>query len=170
MPKIKLVEMTNSLGEASTEPEQFRRACGAEIDPRDLQHFREMAKQSHDFYASVAAHAPWVGYVVIDAVSNQAIGCCGFKGNPDEKNEVEISYHTWESYEGRGFATAMAHQMFRLAENAEPGVKSVIAHTLAEENASTSILKKCQFRFAGQVQDPEDGPVWRWEKKTRRSN
>ena len=31
-------------------------------------------------------------------------------------------------------------------------------------NASTRVLTKCGFRHIGQVIDPEDGPVWRWER------
>jgi RimJ/RimL family protein N-acetyltransferase len=40
----------------------------------------------------------------------------------------------------------------------------VIAHTLPEENASNRALRRNGFRLAGEVEDPEDGRVWRWEK------
>lgn len=40
----------------------------------------------------------------------------------------------------------------------------VRAHALPEPNASTRVLTKCGFRFLGEVIDPEDGLVWRWEK------
>src|SRR6266702_2366495 len=43
-------------------------------------------------------------------------------------------------------------------------VRLVRAHTLPEENASTRVLLKCGFRHLGTVVDPEDGPVWRWER------
>ena len=33
-----------------------------------------------------------------------------------------------------------------------------------EANASTRVLTKCGFRHVGEVMDPEDGLVWRWEK------
>jgi RimJ/RimL family protein N-acetyltransferase len=43
-------------------------------------------------------------------------------------------------------------------------VRLVRAHTLPEANASTQVLLKCGFHQVGTVVDPEDGPVWRWER------
>jgi RimJ/RimL family protein N-acetyltransferase len=40
----------------------------------------------------------------------------------------------------------------------------VCAHTLPQPNDSTRVLARCGFRHAGEVTDPEDGLVWRWEK------
>ena len=40
-----------------------------------------------------------------------------------------------------------------------------IAHTLPEENASTRALRRNGFTLAGAVDDPEDGLVWRWERR-----
>jgi RimJ/RimL family protein N-acetyltransferase len=42
-------------------------------------------------------------------------------------------------------------------------VRIVRAHTLPEENASVSLLRRLGFAWFGTVDDPEDGPVWRWE-------
>ncbi len=39
-----------------------------------------------------------------------------------------------------------------------------LAHTCPEPNASTRVLTKCGFRRVGEVMDPDDGLVWRWEK------
>jgi RimJ/RimL family protein N-acetyltransferase len=43
-------------------------------------------------------------------------------------------------------------------------VRVVRAHTLPELNASARALTKCGFKRVGEVVDPEDGLVWRWEK------
>jgi len=43
-------------------------------------------------------------------------------------------------------------------------VRVVRAHTLPEANASTRVLTKCGFQRIGEVIDPEDGLVWRWER------
>jgi ribosomal-protein-alanine N-acetyltransferase len=40
----------------------------------------------------------------------------------------------------------------------------VRAHTLPNPNASTRVLTKCGFHRVGEVIDPEDGLVWRWER------
>ena len=44
------------------------------------------------------------------------------------------------------------------------GVRLVCAHTLPESPASQGVLTKCGFKFAGERVDPEDGPVWRFER------
>mgnify|MGYP006144882195 CR=1 FL=1 len=45
-------------------------------------------------------------------------------------------------------------------------VTQVIAHTLPELNASGVILTRNGFTRTGEVIDPDDGPVWRWERPT----
>jgi RimJ/RimL family protein N-acetyltransferase len=42
-------------------------------------------------------------------------------------------------------------------------VRIVRAHTRPESNASTRVLTKCGFQHIGDVHDPEDKRVWRWE-------
>jgi RimJ/RimL family protein N-acetyltransferase len=75
---------------------------------------------------------------------------------------VEISYGTVPKYEGRGHATDMARAMIGIAF-ASPAVRRVIAHTLPEPNASSRVLHKAGLTKTGEVIDPEDGRVWRWE-------
>ncbi len=41
-------------------------------------------------------------------------------------------------------------------------VRRVIAHTLPENNPSTSVLRSVGMGLVGEVHDLEDGPVWRW--------
>ena len=35
--------------------------------------------------------------------------------------------------------------------------------TLAELNASTTVLQRCGMTKVGELVDPDDGPIWRWE-------
>ena len=39
----------------------------------------------------------------------------------------------------------------------------MLAHTLAAESASTSVLARCGFAQVAELIDPDEGPVWRWE-------
>ena len=103
---------------------------------------------------------PWGSYVV--GVGPDIVGLCAFKSAPNEEGEVEIAYMTFPAFERRGHATAMAGALTRIAFDA--GCPTVIAHTLPEENASTRALRRKGFRHAGEVMDPEDGLVWRWER------
>ena len=78
----------------------------------------------------------------------------------DEAGEVEIAYYTFPHREGRGIATAMVNE---LTQRASRCVSRVIAHTLPIENASAKVLRRCGYQRAGEVIDPEDGLVWRWQ-------
>jgi hypothetical protein len=35
---------------------------------------------------------------------------------------------------------------------------------MPEINASARVLEKSGFQKTGEIIDPEDGPVWRWER------
>jgi [ribosomal protein S5]-alanine N-acetyltransferase len=110
---------------------------------------------------------PWVhGFVVVNRDNGWAIGTAGFKGPPDDVGAVEIAYGIVAEYEGRGYATEAAAALVTFA--AESGrVRLVRAHTLPTPNASTRVLEKCGFQYTGEVIDPEDGLVWRWERAAR---
>ena len=56
----------------------------------------------------------------------------------------------------------MATKLIELASGSA-AVRRIIAHTLPETNASTRVLEKAGMTFVGEVIDPEDGRVWRWE-------
>src|SRR5205085_256855 len=91
-----------------------------------------------------------------------AIGQCGFKGPPDGEGCVEIAYGIDPEHRGNGYATEAAGALVQYAF-ASDLVRVVRAHTLPELNASTRVLSKCGFRNVGEVVDPDDGLVWRWE-------
>jgi len=91
------------------------------------------------------------------------IGSAGFKGPPDSDGMVEITYGIVPSFEGHGYATEVAAELVRFAF-ARGGIRLVRAHTRPVANASTRVLTKCGFHHTCSVVDPEDGPVWRWER------
>ena len=102
---------------------------------------------------------PWGCYLV--EVDGRVIGTCAFKSAPTAAGEVELAYMTFPAYEARGHAAAMAGALARIAD---AGGAMPIAHTLPQENASNKALKRNGFAFAGEVEDPEDGLVWRWQR------
>jgi [ribosomal protein S5]-alanine N-acetyltransferase len=113
----------------------------------------EMAK------LSAQAHIPpWCGY--IGRFDGTPMGFGGFKGTPDSLGEVEIGYLTFPQYEGQGVASAIAAEMITIAKREHAAVVS--AHTLAEENASTGVLRRNGFVRNGESHDPDEGIVWRW--------
>src|SRR5262245_37451942 len=132
----------------------------------------QRAEISPEWLARVRAAAdvdPWtLGFVVMHRASDAVIGSCGFKGPPDLDGVVEIAYGVAPEHEGQGYATEAADALVAFAFNSGQ-VRTVRAHTFAAANASTRVLTKCGFRLIGEVVDPEDGLVWRWERDDNRS-
>ena len=102
----------------------------------------------------------WWSQLFVDADANELVGFGGFKGPPVD-GEVEIGYSVAPSRRGRGYATQAARLMIERAR--AEGCTSVSAHTLAEDNPSTRLLRRVGMRRVAEVLDPEDGPIWRWE-------
>jgi RimJ/RimL family protein N-acetyltransferase len=100
---------------------------------------------------------------VIDPESRSVIGSGGFKGPPDRDGVAEIAYAIVPSFERRGYATEVARALIDYCF--ENGARKVRAHTLPMPNASNRILTRCGFDFVGEVNDPNDGLIWRWERK-----
>ncbi len=124
---------------------------------------REVGAATAAFLARAGGEARWGSFLAMDSASRLVVGTCSYKGPPDADGAVEIAYFTFPVYQGRGYATAMAALLTARA-GAPPPVRTVRAHTLPERNASARILEKLGFAHLGQVVDPEDGPVWRWER------
>jgi RimJ/RimL family protein N-acetyltransferase len=125
------------------------------------------ADVSPDFLARLQASTSpdiWThGFALMHLPSQTVIGMGGYKGPPDAAGMVEIAYGIVPSHRNKGYATEAARALVAYAFNTGR-VSIVRAHTLPEPNASTRVLAKCGFNRVGEVIDPEDGRVWRWEK------
>ncbi len=107
---------------------------------------------------------PWQhGWAIVHKARKHVIGSVGFKGPPDGDGMVELAYGIVPTFQGQGYATEAAQGAIALAL-ADDRVQRLRAHTLPAANASTRVLAKCGFDFVGEVHDPEDGRVWRWER------
>lgn len=150
-PKLKLVleSLENSRARINAMPEGDK----AELSP--------------DWLALLdsATHAdPWIlGFSMVLRDEKVVVGQCGFKGPPSPEGMVEIAYGVEPNEQGKGYATEAAEALTRYAFQ-NKAVCVVRAHTLPEENPSTRVLTKCGFRHLGEIIDPDDGLVWRWEK------
>jgi len=128
----------------------------------------EKAELSADWLALLHASKladPWThGFSLVLRDSDTVVGKAGFKGPPAADGVVEIAYGLSPDYQGKGYATEAAEALTAYAFSSGK-VRVVRAHTLPESNASARVLTKCGFRRIGEVIDPEDGLVWRWEKE-----
>ena len=129
----------------------------------------DRAQVSPDWLAALRASAPddpWKhGFSITHRATGENVGSCAFKGTPAD-GFIEIAYGIDPDHRCKGYATEAAEALtnFAFSQN----IPTVRAHTLPEANASTRVLTKCGFQFLGEVTDPEDGQVWRWEIKKKR--
>lgn len=104
----------------------------------------------------------WPGYFFIYPEVGVLVGNGGFIVQPDDPDTIEIGYEIASEFRNRGFATEAACGMIDYAFTNEE-IQTVIAHTLAEKNASNAVLKKVGMKFKEELKDPEEGKVWRWQ-------
>lgn len=123
---------------------------------------RQLLEQTRAFLEANPRPDPWGGYLAWDGKAG--VGTCAFKSSPDDTGAVEIAYATFPAYEGSGYAKRMISALVTLAVRS--GATCVFANTLPESNASNGALRFEGFSLAGEVEDPDDGLVWRWEKRT----
>jgi RimJ/RimL family protein N-acetyltransferase len=104
-----------------------------------------------------------LGFTIVDRVTDAVVGACGFKGPPGVDGIVEIAYGVSPDQQGKGYATEVTEALVAYAFRGDQ-VRLVRAHTFAANDASARVLTKCGFEAVGEVTDPEDGLVWRWER------
>jgi RimJ/RimL family protein N-acetyltransferase len=163
---VRLIRIDEDLGRVVTgEREGFDRRYAASLGASgDL--VEEVVAQTIALVRRAPRAPEFGGYLAVDAEQAAVIGTCGFRHGPEADGTVEIAYYTFPPFERRGYATAMARELVRLAL-ASPQVRRVIAHTLPERNASTRVLERAGLELEGEVHDPEDGRVWRWVHPSR---
>jgi [ribosomal protein S5]-alanine N-acetyltransferase len=126
----------------------------------------DRAEVSPDWLArarAAPAGDPWaLSFTVVERASGSAVGGCAFKGPPDAGGVVELAYGIDPAHRDRGFATEAAGALAGFAF-ASGRVRLVRGHTKPDNEASARVLAKCGFRRVGEVVDPEDGLVSRWE-------
>jgi len=108
---------------------------------------------------------PWCGYFFIDRSANLLVGNGGIVAPPDETGAVEIGYEIAPAFRGRGYATEAARALIGIA--AANGAHAVIAHSLAETNASNAVMKKLGMHFVEAISNDEVGAVWQFRLDLR---
>jgi RimJ/RimL family protein N-acetyltransferase len=122
------------------------------------------AQISADWWAKFEKSAlqdPWVHGFSLLLPDGTHVGIGSYKGPPID-GVVEIAYAVLPEHQGKGYATAAARAMVEHAFGSGE-VSRVIAHTLPQGAASQRVLGKAGFRHTGEILDPEDGLVWRFE-------
>ncbi len=102
-------------------------------------------------------------FYVVRNKDNKVVGSCGFK-HPPRDGMVEIGYGISPSSRNEGAATAAVRQLLDIAFTA--GAEAVLAEVSPENMASTSIVRRLNFRNIGRRVDADDGPLIRWLAKS----
>ena len=126
----------------------------------------DRAQVSPDWLAALRASAPddpWKhGFSITHRATGQNVGSCASKDRrPTATSRSPTASIPTIAARVTRQRRAEALTNFAFSQN----IPTVRAHTLPEANASTRVLTKCGFEFVGEVTDPEDGQVWRWEIK-----
>lgn len=162
MASIQLVRLDPMLEQSVEQDAEYLDALGRGDWPRAAAVVHRWTGRTLTAVPASVDELHWGGYFVVDGDSREVVGSCAFKTPPTEGGVVEIAYFTYPGFEGRGYATAMARKLIELASRS-PVVRRVVAHTLPQVGPSTRVLEKVGMTFAGELMDPEDGRVWRWE-------
>lgn len=162
MAHIQLVRLDSALEKTLTDHPEYMEALVQDNWPRVADLVHQLIGRTLVATPVSVDELQWGGYFVLDKDTREVVGSCAFKSTPTEDGTVEIAYFTYPGFEGRGYATGMASKLIHLA-GGSPEVRQVIAHTLPETNASTRILERVGMTLMGEVTDPDDGRVWRWQ-------
>ncbi len=119
---------------------------------------REILLMTVDYYKIIGFNPPWIGYFA--RLNEKLVGSAGFKGQPVD-NKIEIAYGIFPGFMQQGIGTEICRQLVMLAQKANPTI-IITARTLPENNYSTKILEKNNFKLLGTVWDKDDGDVWEW--------
>lgn len=100
---------------------------------------------------------PWGLFVIVEKSSGQSVGGIGFKGVPNDRDEVEIGYGVSPSRQRHGVAS---EALTALCDFARGRVGAIVAETDRDNTASQRVLEKCGFHL---VDDDHDLLRWRRE-------
>ena len=166
MRNVQLVRLDPAIEEALANDAEYVEALGQDNWTRVAELVHRLVGRTLTAPPTSVDELEWGGYFVVDEGTREVVGSCAFKTPPTEEGSVEIAYFTYPGFEGRGYATEMARKLIELASGST-AVRHIIAHTLPETSASTRVLKKVGMTCVGEVIDPEDGLVWRWQVQVR---
>jgi RimJ/RimL family protein N-acetyltransferase len=126
--------------------------------PDDWPHFPEAFEVRDE---DIEASELWPSYFFVCPMEGTLVGNGGFAAPPNDTGEVEIGYEIAPVFQNKGYATAAAGALCELALS-RTEVSAVVAHTLAQENASNTVLKKVGMSMVAELPNPEVGKVWKW--------
>ncbi|HWM19917.1 MAG TPA: GNAT family N-acetyltransferase [Ilumatobacteraceae bacterium] len=155
---IRVEPATLAMLEALVEGDEvFEGRFGVAVEP-EWAVFPEAVPRALDAVRA-GAEIEWGTHLLFDD-QGVLVGIGGWKGEPVD-GVAELGYAVAPRRQGQGIASAAVRVLVDRGRAA--GLRRVVAHTLPEESASTSVLRRCGFVNVGEVGEQDGGAVWRWE-------
>ena len=148
------------------DPKQLERMLDVSIADEWIS-FPEAIPFGYEYLKANPDALSWWTYLFVHTKDKMLIGTGGYKGKADDAGVVEIGYSVAPAYRNRGLATEAAQGLVVYAF-AQPYVKAVDAHTLAEVNPSTKVLEKIGLKNIESLTDPDDGEIWHWRLERKK--
>ncbi|WP_158025589.1 MULTISPECIES: GNAT family N-acetyltransferase [Maricaulis] len=158
-PRLRLVALNAELATLQLEDRiGFFRALGVEPEPSWPPELMDgdTLEWTRDRLVARPADSGWYSWVYVSPVMNRLLGTGGFKGTPDKQGAVEIGYSMLLSYREQGLATEGVVALLDWAYTHER-VKSVVAHTRDDRDASHRVLEKAGFVQGATRRDSDEG-------------
>lgn len=158
-PRLRLVALNAELASLQLDDRlAFFRALGVDPEPSWPPELMDQVAMewTRDQLAATPEATGWYGWIYISPVMNRLLGTGGFKGAPDAQGAVEIGYSMLLSYREQGLATEGVVALLDWAYTHDE-VKSVIAHTRDDRDASHRVLEKAGFVQAATRPDADQG-------------
>ena len=97
---------------------------------------------------------PWYTYWLLVITDERCgAGLVGFKGYPDNRNEVEIGYGIAPAYQGQGYTTEAVRALITWAFDAPECISVVVAEVDKANIASIRILEKVGMSLYKETND-----------------
>jgi len=158
-PRLRLVALNAELATLQLEDRKaFFKALGVDPEPTWPPELMDQAAMewTRDRLSARPGESGWYAWVYISSVMNRLLGTGGFKGAPDADGVVEIEYSMLTSYREQGLATEGVVALLDWAYSHDQ-VKSVIAHTRDDRDASHRVLEKAGFVQGKTHAEPDEG-------------
>ena len=150
-PRLRLVAATPALVDADlTGRSSLAAALGVSVPdnwPPDL-YDRPAVEYTKLQLQEKAEHGWSTWYLVGKQEPAQVLGVCGFKGRPDDRGSVEISYSILSQFRNGGIASEAVSRLVHWAFT-HVGVLEVCAETMPHLVQSIRVLEKNGFKRAG---------------------
>ncbi|WP_165022422.1 GNAT family N-acetyltransferase [Dysgonomonas sp. ZJ279] len=83
-------------------------------------------------------------WLIVLKSENRMIASLSFKGEPNDKKEVEIGYGTNEGYRNKGYMSEAVQAVSEWSVRQE-NIDAIIAETYKDNEASHKVLQKCRM-------------------------